>query len=297
MAMSVTTQATRVHTTREVVAHFQSYQVAPEAHSARIVAKTTLYLLDSPLAMSAFASPTAPFPKRRRLLLEPDVLVVVGDGEDRREFPCYKAILCLASEVFDVMLFHEMKEQRESVIKLRDKDPPEWELFYAFIDPETARFQELNKENVMILLPWFHEYRMMSLVEQCDEIIEHMASKFIRNDRLVRFLEAACRYDLNRTKANVVLIIRRRFEDHSIALEKDLLTAMEPLLLRDEFEESLWHPIRDLLPENLRITEPRQLFRRDELVLLVMKEYKLRVMKKFTNSNRVPPHLRDYVLK
>lgn len=40
--------------------------------------------------------------------LPPDIVVEVGTGEAMREFDCYKAALCFASPVFDLMFSNDM---------------------------------------------------------------------------------------------------------------------------------------------------------------------------------------------
>lgn len=40
--------------------------------------------------------------------LPPDIVVEVGNGEATREFDCYKAALCFASPVFDLMFSNDM---------------------------------------------------------------------------------------------------------------------------------------------------------------------------------------------
>ena len=49
----------------------------------------------------------SPMTKRIRSL-PPDIVVEVGSGEAMREFHCYKAALCFASPVFDLMFSNDM---------------------------------------------------------------------------------------------------------------------------------------------------------------------------------------------
>jgi sugar (pentulose or hexulose) kinase len=61
----------------------------------------------------------------------PDVTVVVGSGDNAREFQCYGAILASASPVLDAMLSSGMKESEN-----KTKDPREWEMVLRCMDPE-----------------------------------------------------------------------------------------------------------------------------------------------------------------
>jgi hypothetical protein len=58
----------------------------------------------------------------------PDVTVVVGSGDDAREFHCYGVILASASPVLDAMLSSGMKESENKRIEFPDKRPEEWEM-------------------------------------------------------------------------------------------------------------------------------------------------------------------------
>ena len=100
-----------------------------------------------------------------------DVIITVGSGEVRQEFECYKVILCYASDVFDNMFCHSMRERNTSRIELPDKDPKEWKIFYKFIDPTSARSAKITKSNALSLVPWFHEYHLISLLHECDAMI------------------------------------------------------------------------------------------------------------------------------
>jgi hypothetical protein len=102
----------------------------------------------------------------------PDVVVVVGSGDDAEEFECYQLILRMASEVFDAMLSGSMRESQTARIELPDKDPAEWKLFYEFIDPTACREAKITTANVMKLVPWFHQFQVERLSKECDQIME-----------------------------------------------------------------------------------------------------------------------------
>ena len=66
----------------------------------------------------------------------PDVTVLIGSGDSKQKFKCYKVMLSFASEYLDAMLSSSMKEGEMNVIEFPDKDPEEWKLFYDFISPQ-----------------------------------------------------------------------------------------------------------------------------------------------------------------
>ena len=69
------------------------------------------------------------------------------------------------------MFSHGLKENETSMIEIPDKDPDEWKIFYEFIDPSTIMSAKVTKENALMLAPWFSEYGMDLLKEECDEVI------------------------------------------------------------------------------------------------------------------------------
>eukprot|EP00578_Thalassiosira_sp_NH16_P015670 CAMPEP_0181106502 /NCGR_PEP_ID=MMETSP1071-20121207/16565_1 /TAXON_ID=35127 /ORGANISM="Thalassiosira sp., Strain NH16" /LENGTH=335 /DNA_ID=CAMNT_0023189911 /DNA_START=519 /DNA_END=1526 /DNA_ORIENTATION=- len=108
----------------------------------------------------------------------PDVIVSVGSGETKREFQCYKVILSFASNYLDTMLSSSMKEGTLNRIDFPDKVPEEWEMLYEFISPQKIGRSKhsnsnanINSDNVMTLLPWFHEFQMNDYMRDCDDYI------------------------------------------------------------------------------------------------------------------------------
>ena len=72
------------------------------------------------------------------------------------------------------MLSANMTENNESRIEFPNKNPDEWKMFYPFIDPfqiGEAKHASINDENVMTLVPWFHEFQLGSLHQQCDQFL------------------------------------------------------------------------------------------------------------------------------
>ena len=112
----------------------------------------------------------------------PDVTVSVGSGESKQEFKCYKVVLSFASPYLDAMLSSSMKEGEMSRVDFPDKDPEEWKLFHNFISPGkigTDNCAEISHDNVMVLLPWFHELQINYYVKKCDD---YLAKSYFSGD-------------------------------------------------------------------------------------------------------------------
>ncbi len=59
----------------------------------------------------------------------PDVTVSVGSGDGKQQFQCYKVLLCLVSDYFDVMFSTDFMENATSHVAFPDKDPKGWTIF------------------------------------------------------------------------------------------------------------------------------------------------------------------------
>ena len=180
-------------------------------------------------------------PTKKLRTQEPDVIISVGSGSSKQEFECYKFILCYASEYFDTMLSLPLREAESSRIELPDKDPEEWKQFYEFIDPATNRNAKITEQNVWILAPWFDEYQMEYLHNQCDEFVStaDYFTKFLEVPRLScsSSNKSAQQKELeNSDKASekrLIKKIERLLEYHSIceqcALEKSREVALKEI--------------------------------------------------------------------
>ena len=167
-------------------------------------------------------------PKKTLRSQPPDVIVAVGQGDDQVEFECYKYALCYNCEYFDTMFSLPLRENETSRIHLPDKDPEEWKVFYEFIDPATSTLAEVTDKNAILLVPWFHEYRMDMLLAKCDDMIHH---NMIHDDNdatvvslmmLLDKFEFCERYSLERSLKKVVIVLSLLvMSDH--ALLKDNL--------------------------------------------------------------------------
>ena len=107
-------------------------------------------------------------PKKIRSVA-PDVTVVVGKGDNRKKFQCYKAFLAFASPVLDVMLSTDMVERNINRIDFPEKDPNEWEVFYKFVMHDDK--VSITKDNAMALTTYFHEFQMNKYLQQCDDML------------------------------------------------------------------------------------------------------------------------------
>ncbi|CAJ1970170.1 unnamed protein product [Cylindrotheca closterium] len=191
---------------------------------------------------------------------DPDVTIVVGNGDTVQEFECYQLILSMSSEVFDVMLSTAMKESHSSRIELPDKDPQDWPLFYSFIDPKTCRNAKIDTSNVMKLVPWFHQFQIEQLLTECDEIMEaYLCSKAPQNwrklteaqfEKLIKWTNFSGMYQLPLTlelsSGQIKSVLQGPYECVTAQSLKTLL----PLVADNEI---VWESIQEYLPADAAV--------------------------------------------
>ncbi len=195
-------------------------------------------------------------PRKKLRSQDPDIVIVVGSGENKQEFECYSQILCYSCPYFDTMLSHSMKEKNRSRIELPDKDPEEWNVFYDFIDPVTSGEAQVTADNAMILVPWFHEYQMYNLCKKCDEIISG-------DDYVVRKLFGIYHYrglftlkpeglETRRVENVMKLFDFIDFCDN-YSLENSMSIALEQLAYMMEYYFDLWKQNQDLFKKLIEL--------------------------------------------
>jgi len=215
----------------------------------------------------------------------PDVIVAVGSGESVREFKCYKVILSFASVYLDAMIGSCLREGSLSRIEFPDKDPEEWKLFYEFIAPDNLgkerRNATIDNENVLLLLPWFHEFQMCDCVSECDQYLaykffgkdptffwsnkEHLETRKDKFGMMMNVLQLAHRYDLSCAKDEMekkvvdLLNIPGTLDLFDFSVAKSLLQLVLPLEMCNETElrmregksTHLWRMINNIMSPHI----------------------------------------------
>ena len=110
-------------------------------------------------------------PKRSRTE-EPDFTVIVGTGDQKQEFQCYRLILSLGSGYFDSMFSSGMKEVTNKEISFPDMDPEGWKEVYKFIDKMSYEASKVTHDNIVLLVPWFHLLQMEDKLQECDTLLD-----------------------------------------------------------------------------------------------------------------------------
>lgn len=214
---------------------------------------------------------------KRPRRMEPDTLVKVGD----QEFHHYSQVLCCASDFFDTALHSGMKESKTMSIELPDKDPEEWKVFSAFLEPCSKA--QISENNVEMLIPWFHQFGVHAFEEECDKCYLQMIQQ--RNSdgsgptpeylefifRAVSFCQT---YELSMTKEWIrAFLVDLIYLKASTIVENDTMFIPEILkLVHDEyFQDSIWSSLKPYLPPQFGCEQAKDALRHHELLPALVK--------------------------
>eukprot|EP00906_Rhabdomonas_costata_P033562 RCo047284 len=143
---------------------------------------------------------------------------------EERDFPLQKAVLQLASPVFNRMIFATSTVTTPQILALAGK-AEEFEEFLKFLYPPTHRSCKLSAENVDFLLAWFHDFEIAPLKEECEELLLTLP---VTEDRLLQ----ASKYGLVRQRARCIEEIATRCEDFSLERLVSCVDVLPQLVLR-----------------------------------------------------------------
>jgi hypothetical protein len=198
----------------------------------------------------------------RRRISEPDLTVVVGG----KEFLHHSVLLCLASEYFDTMLSSDTRESRTGRIDFPDEDPEEWVRFCRYLDPRslfTTNTLHVNEEDAKALLPWFHQFGMINLLEECDEKLFISAPKLLDDDlndgdhrcsiktEILVWVETATTYGLSKTLDAMMKELKKAVNSFPEMITTEILESMRPFWSTAAGTE-LWEAVKAILPEGVK---------------------------------------------
>ncbi len=140
----------------------------------------------------------------RMRFMEPDLVVVVNNVESRH----YSQILCGNCAYFDAMMVSNMKERMEMRIYFPDKDPEAWKLVSQFLESgiswKAPEFSQLGEDDLVSLVPWFHELGMHQLVEECEVEITIRISNNLHDFDAKELAVVALKYGLKLAQQGMI---------------------------------------------------------------------------------------------
>lgn len=124
-------------------------------------------------------------PAKRPKLADPDLKIVVDDGE----LDVHSLLLQLASPVFASMLNSQMQEGMTNRISLPGKTKGELEVFYKSLQVSTE--EALTLESATCLVKWADEYQIENLKAKCEQFL-------LKQPVNAQGLQLAVKYGLSR---------------------------------------------------------------------------------------------------
>ena len=218
----------------------------------------------------------------------PDVTVSVGSGDEKKQFQCYKVLLCLVSDYFDVMFNTDFMENATSHVAFPDKDPKGWTIFYNFISP--GCYEVIDRSNVEHLLPWFHQFHMVAALRKCDIFLSQSIKHHAPLTRVIQVFKLANCYGLEEAvdaakkrmkeflhKCTFPYLFVKPSLGELVRLEPPLQMSESGLIITDTF----WSELPYLVKKKLKLYPQNALNDIDKLVLWMEKCFHYHVCKCF----------------
>jgi hypothetical protein len=208
---------------------------------------------------------------------EPDLKVVVGG----KEFWHYSALLRRASEYFDKMLSSESRESRTGIIVFSDGDPEEWVRFFRYLEPRslfTTKTFQVNEEDAKALLPWFHQFGMTNLLQECDERLSSSSPKFSDDDlndvehqrstmmEILKWADTATIYDLSETLDAMMKELEKAVNSFPEMITTEILEAMR-LFWSTTAGTELWEAVKAILPDDVKSSHDDATLQANEMLI------------------------------
>jgi hypothetical protein len=197
----------------------------------------------------------------RRGFAEPDLIVVVGG----KEFKHHSVMLCLASEYFDRMLSSDTRESHTRRIDFPHGDPETWVRFCRYLEPRstfTADTFAVDEEDAKDLLPWFHLFGMINLLQECDASLtissprlldEHLNDVDHQRSTMTKILvwaDTATIYDLSKTLDAMMKELKKAVNSFPEIITEEILEDMRPFWSSAAGAE-LWEAVKAILPDDV----------------------------------------------
>jgi BTB/POZ domain len=119
-------------------------------------------------------TPVGP-PNKKLRLSDPDLKIVVGEGEQQKTYQCYSQIMAMHSGYIDIALALPMLEHETSTLTFPDIDPHVWDKMMSYlhqgaVDPEYVK-------DVSVVLPWYDKYDFEFGLELCHRMLGQVISR------------------------------------------------------------------------------------------------------------------------
>lgn len=190
-------------------------------------------------------------PHRTTRLRGPDVVIVVGGKEFHQNSHHLRSI----SDYFEAAFRSGMKESQTMKFDFPDKNPDDWELVLALLEPFGSL--ALDQERLELALPWFDELGISVGVQACDKYLANQLCSGARKpspplrqtiDELLGNLQRSYQYELVDSREHCKKSVAKLLRSYPSSLNQDHWGLVCSLLAEYEgCRNGLW----DILATNL----------------------------------------------
>jgi hypothetical protein len=163
------------------------------------------------------------------------------------------------------MLSSDTRESHTRRIEFPEGDPETWVRFYRYLEPRStfsADTLHVNEEDAKALLPWFHLFGMINLLEECDERLSLSSPKFLDDDddlndldhqrsimtEILVWADTATTYDLSDTLNATMKELNKAVNSFPEMITTEILEKMRPFWSVATGTE-LWETVKVILPD------------------------------------------------
>ena len=190
--------------------------------------------------MEAETNPQQPTTTTMIRSSDPDLTIIVGQGEQQEIYEYHSPIIAMHSQYIDNMLATPVREQETRTISFPDIDSTDWESMIGYLQPGALPPQTLDQ--VRVVLPFYDKYEFQSGLAICDRMLAAFDFDVGANlDQCMVAVEMVYEYAhrFSVSKANAAACVRTVFASHAVmfCLDKEHICRLVPALRADE---SLW---------------------------------------------------------
>lgn len=242
---------------------------------AKVLSIVFVPILSRDNDFSKFSKPTKvdskPKPYTQLRFSEPDLTVVVGSGDQAKEFECHDVLLSLVSK----SVASKIRTSNKRLL-LSDFDPNNWQHFYQCIDPR-HNGSTLSEENVEALVPFFAHFNMNNYLVAAFDTIEFLQFNWEYDgppsvESIVCLLKCAAKHGLTEIQFKAELLMNFVFEndedgelllydtrEYDLQTTRDLISLCLPIQRntnKDPFTSTdcsvLWSGIHSYITDKLK---------------------------------------------
>lgn len=179
-------------------------------------------------------------PTKKLRSCEPDLTVVVGQGDSKKTYVYHSQIMASYSSFVDIALATPMRESENMTITFPEIESEEWEAMIGYLQPFAT--PPSTAFEVLRVLPWYAKYQFTAGFEMCDRFLSKLSfdiEDFSKVDVHVQAVGAAYKHSMPLTRENGKEFAKQVFRNRTLrsGLTPEMISALLPVITEDK---GLW---------------------------------------------------------